>query len=42
LVLALESNIWSNDKKLQQDQKETIVLSTEDLIKKINLIKIKD
>ncbi|TFG23875.1 MAG: PIN domain-containing protein [Promethearchaeota archaeon] len=39
LALALNSNVWSNDKKLKEGQKKVIVFSTEELIKKINLLK---
>ncbi|MHA1105087.1 MAG: PIN domain-containing protein [Promethearchaeota archaeon] len=39
LAFALKSNIWSNDKKLKQDQEEIIVFSTEELIKKTKLLK---
>ena len=40
LAFALKSEIWSNDKRLQQDQKEMHVLSTKELIEKTNLLKI--
>ncbi len=39
LAIALKSDIWSNDKKLKQDQKEINVLSTEELIEKTKLLK---
>jgi len=39
LALALKSAVWSNDKKLKNEQNHIKVLSTEDLIKKINIFK---
>ena len=39
LAFALKSNVWSNDKKLKEGQNKIIVLSTEELIKKTNLLK---
>ena len=39
LALALKSAVWSNDKKLKKEQNHIKVLSTEDLIKKINIFK---
>ena len=39
LAIALKSNIWSNDKKLKQDQTKITIYSTDDLIKKTDLIK---
>lgn len=39
LALALNSNVWSNDKKLKEGQKKVTILSTEELIKKTNLLK---
>jgi len=39
LALALKSNVWSNDKKLKEGQNKVNVLSTEELIKKTNLLK---
>ena len=39
LALALNSNVWSNDKKLKEGQKKITILSTEELIKKTNLLK---
>jgi predicted nucleic acid-binding protein len=38
-ALAIDSKIWSNDKKLKEDQKEIEVLTTEELIKKVRFIK---
>jgi predicted nucleic acid-binding protein len=40
LAIALKSNIWSNDKKLKQSQTKINVFSTEELLKRIELIKI--
>ena len=40
LAFALKSNIWSNDKILKQDQEKITVYSTEELIKKTNLLKL--
>jgi predicted nucleic acid-binding protein len=40
LAFALKSNIWSNDKRLKQDQQKIMVYSTEKLIEKTNLLKI--
>ncbi len=39
LAFALKSNIWSNDKKLKQRQEKITIFSTEELIKKTNLLK---
>lgn len=39
LAFALKSNIWSNDKRLKQGQEKITVFSTEELIKKTNLLK---
>ena len=39
LAIALKSDIWSNDKKLKQDQTKITIYSTEELIKKTDLIK---
>jgi predicted nucleic acid-binding protein len=39
LALALNSNIWSNDKKLKQGQETIIVFSTKELIEKTNILK---
>jgi len=39
LAFALNSKIWSNDKRLKQDQKKITVLSTKELIEKTNLLK---
>lgn len=39
LALALKSAVWSNDKKLKEEQNHVKVLSTEDLIKNINSLK---
>ena len=39
LALALKSAVWSNDKKLKEEQNHVKVLSTEDLINKINILK---
>ncbi len=40
LAIALKSNIWSNDKKLKQSQTKINVFSTEELLKRTELIKI--
>ena len=40
LAFALESNIWSNDKRLKQGQEEITVFSTEELIEKTDFLKI--
>ena len=37
LAMALKSFIWSNDKKLKEEQDKILVLSTSDLIEKLNL-----
>jgi len=39
LAIALKSNIWSNDKKLKQDQTKITIYSTDELIEKTDLIK---
>ena len=39
LAIALKSNIWSNDKKLKQEQTKITIYSTNELIKKTDLIK---
>jgi predicted nucleic acid-binding protein len=39
LALAIKSNIWSNDKKLKLEQKLITVYTTEELIKKTNIVK---
>ena len=39
LAIALKSNIWSNDQKLKQSQTKVTVYSTEELLKKTDLIK---
>ena len=39
LAIALKSNIWSNDKKLKQSQIKINVFSTEELLKRTELIK---
>ena len=39
LAIALKSNIWSNDKKLKQDQTKITIYSTDELIRKTDLIK---
>ena len=39
LAIALKSNIWSNDKKLKLDQTKITIYSTDELIKKTDLIK---
>lgn len=41
LALAISSGIWSNDKKLKEDQDEIDVFSTADLLKKMRIIKKK-
>lgn len=38
-AIALKSNIWSNDKKLKQDQTKITVFSTEELLKRTDIIK---
>jgi len=38
-AIALRSNIWSNDKKLKQDQTKITVFSTEELLKRTDIIK---
>ncbi|NVM46673.1 MAG: DNA-binding protein [Candidatus Lokiarchaeota archaeon] len=38
-ALAIDSKIWSNDKKLKEDQKEIKVLNTEELIQEVGFIK---
>ena len=38
-ALAIDSKIWSNDKKLKEDQKEIEVITTEELIHKVRFIK---
>ena len=38
-AIALKSNIWSNDKKLKQNQAKVTVFSTEELLKRTDLIK---
>jgi len=38
-AIALKSNIWSNDKKLKQNQAKITVFSTEELLKRTDLIK---
>jgi putative PIN family toxin of toxin-antitoxin system len=40
LAFALKANIWSNDKKLQKEQNEITVFSTEELVNKTNFLKI--
>ncbi len=40
LALALKSYIWSNDRRLKQNQEEITVFTTEDLIKKTDFLKI--
>ena len=39
LAIALKSSIWSNDKKLKQGQDKITVFSTEELLKRTELIK---
>ena len=39
LALALKSAVWSNDKKLKEEQFQVKVLSTEDLINKTKILK---
>lgn len=39
LALALKSAVWSNDKKLKEEQVQVKVLSTEDLINKTKILK---
>jgi len=39
LAISLKSNIWSNDKKLKQGQTKITIYSTNELIKKTDLIK---
>ena len=38
-AIALKSNIWSNDKKLKQNQTKITVFSTEELLRRTDLIK---
>jgi len=38
-ALAIDSKIWSNDKKLKEDQKEIKVVNTEELIQEVGFIK---
>jgi len=38
-ALAIDSKIWSDDKKLKEDQKEIEVITTEELIHKVGFIK---
>jgi len=38
-ALAINSKVWSNDKKLKEDQKEIDVITTEELITKVGFIK---
>jgi predicted nucleic acid-binding protein len=38
-ALAIDSKIWSNDKKLKEDQKQIEVITTEELIHKVGFIK---
>ena len=38
-ALAVGSKIWSNDKRLKEDQKEVEVITTEELIHKVGFIK---
>ncbi|MBY8989565.1 MAG: DNA-binding protein [Candidatus Lokiarchaeota archaeon] len=39
LAFLLDSNIWSNDKRLKQSQQKITVFPIEELIKKTNLLK---
>ena len=39
LALALKSAVWSNDKKLKEEQNYVEVLSTEDIINRIKFLK---
>lgn len=39
LALALNSNIWSNDRKLKERQNKVNIYSTEELIKEVNILK---
>ncbi|MBY9016935.1 MAG: hypothetical protein KGD68_14695 [Candidatus Lokiarchaeota archaeon] len=38
-ALVIDSKLWSNDKKLKEDQKEIEVITTEELIHKVSFIK---
>ena len=38
-ALATNSKIWSNDKKLKEDQEEIEVITTEELLNKVRIIK---
>lgn len=38
LALALKASVWSNDKKIKQDQNKIIILSTEEVIDKTNIL----
>lgn len=38
LALALKASVWSNDKRLKQGQDKILVLSTEEVIEKTNII----
>ena len=38
-ALAINSKVWSNDKKLKEDQKEIDVITTEELITKVGFLK---
>ena len=38
-ALVIDSKIWSNDKKLKEDQKEIEIISIEELIHKVRFIK---
>ena len=40
LALALKASVWSNDKRLKQDQDKILVLSTEEVIEKTNILDI--
>ncbi len=41
LASAIKSDIWSNDKKLKEGQNKINVLSTEELLSKLDILKIK-
>jgi len=41
-ALATNSKIWSNDKKLKEEQEEVKVITTEELVNKVRIIKKKN
>lgn len=38
-ALTIEAKIWSNDKKLKEDQDEVEIITTEELIDKVGFVK---